>query len=417
MSNVITVWGNTGSSPSGAVYSQPSGGGIYPPNQVPGSGNTGTGTDTGPGGIGVGDGGFSTPSNLDFGIPVITFPNSGDNEDIEESDTVTASAFDDGGTGATHSASRWMILYLGSLDDPALLDSPIYLYDSGVDVDNLTTLPLTVVEFEHNSVYAVRVRYKGNDNTWSRWSVDQTFSTADCAVDATLVLHVDFSTTTGYEDSGSAITQVNNLGTFTTWVAPLASGDEAVSESSEFLSASAEFGAGAGGAYTSGSVTSGAMAATFFMVGQLGTAADDTFLGLTYVVDVPGAVLGSNYWIGVRAGAADTGSVSVSSAVSADPGWESAADVLAANERFLLEVVVQPSGDGDSKVLLNGVELYSAAVDWGLAICPMLEAYAASAAADVIGWIGELRLYDIYLSASQRQDIRYQLAAKWGVSL
>lgn len=415
MSNVITVWGNTGSSPSSAAYSQPSGGGIYPPNQIPGSGNPGTGTGTGPGGIGVGDGGFDTPSNLDFGIPVITFPNSGDNEDIEESDTVTSSAFDDGGSGATHAASRWMILYLGSLDDPALLDSPIYLYDSGVDVGNLTTLPLTVVEFEHNSVYAVRVRYKGNDNTWSRWSADQTFSTIDCQVDADLKFHFDFSTTTGYEATGAEIDTVNNLGTFTAWSAPLDSGEPAEVDSTTFLSESAEFLNG-GGSYLSGTVSSAGTEATFFLVGKVGAASVNAFLGVTAQANPYSFALGATDWIGIKLGAANSGQVSFS-CNTADLGWESATDLLAANEEFILEIAVRPSGDGASYIYLNGVEIHTDTVDWFVGTISFLEGLAMSASTDTIGWIGEVRAYEAYLTPTQREAIRIQLAAKWGVSL
>jgi len=75
----ITVYGNTNGTALSATYSQPSGGGISSGNVSPGNGNGTPGSGNGPGGIGNGDGGFSTPSNNLFGIPVITFPNSGDN--------------------------------------------------------------------------------------------------------------------------------------------------------------------------------------------------------------------------------------------------------------------------------------------------------------------------------------------------
>ncbi|TXH43991.1 MAG: hypothetical protein E6Q97_33350 [Desulfurellales bacterium] len=419
MSNVITVWGNTGSSPSSAAYSQPSGGGIYPPNQIPGSGNPGTGTGTGPGGIGVGDGGFDTPSNLDFGIPVITFPNSGDNEDIEESDTVTSSAFDDGGSGATHAASRWMILYLGSLDDPALLDSPIYLYDSGVDVGNLTTLPLTVVEFEHNSVYAVRVRYKGNDNTWSRWSLDQQFSTIDCQVDPDLVTWLDFSSTTGYEDTGTDVTALNDLSD-SAYVYAYVSGAYAEITNSVFLNQSLLF-APEITYYTEGTTAYYSAAQTVFMVGRVGDVTDvSTFLGQSGDIDIFSYPFGGQNYFGVLTGSGNTGSVVISSTANiVSPGYESPPDTLAAGDKFILEIYMQASGVADSSVWLNGAMLYEGPEGWGVIAGASVGASLSSptTTGTTMGEICEIRTYAANLSLSQREAIRIQLAAKWGVSL
>lgn len=206
----ITVYGNTNGTALSATYSQPSGGGIYPGNVTPGDGEGTPGSGNGPGGIGIGDGGFSTPSDSTITTPSITFPNNGDNTGIQTTDTATSSVFAATG-GRTHIASRWMILYVGDATVDPLVASPIIIYDSGVDTVNLTTLPLNVTEFQHDSSYQIIVRYKANTtNTWSAWSAYQLFYTGSCIV-ADLILHWDFSDAANYTLTSGRISAITDL--------------------------------------------------------------------------------------------------------------------------------------------------------------------------------------------------------------
>ena len=413
----ITVYGDTNGTALSATYSQPSGGGISPGNVSPGNGNGTPGSGNGPGGIGNGDGGFNTPSNNLFGIPVITFPNSGDNTGIEESDTVTSSVFDDGGTGATHTASRWMIMLLGEDGDTPNSNSPIYIYDSGVDTGNLTTLPLTVVELQHDTQYAVRVRYKADDGTWSRWSFDQPFTSYSCPVPSTLQMNVDFSTTAGYNLTGSNISQVKDLGQLADAYAYTA-GTEATIDSdlTTYHNDRALFTA-AGCNYQAGVTTDYSAEQTVFMVVMPKTPDVDSFLGQSGDLDIFGYALGTiNFW-GIKLSPTNTGSVVISSTASGgSPGYETAANTLTADKLSIVEIVMQLSGDGDSLIVVDGVEVYSAPEDWGVTTGASIGAAVNGVNASDIGEIAELRVYNVLLTAGQREAIRVQLAAKWGVT-
>ena len=409
----ITVYGNTNGTALSATYSQPSGGGISPGNVSPGNGNGTPGSGNGPGGIGNGDGGFSTPSNNLFGIPVITFPNSGDNTGIEESDTVTSSVFDDGGTGATHTASRWMIMLLGEDGDTPNSNSPIYIYDSGVDTGNLTTLPLTVVELQHDTQYAVRVRYKANDGTWSRWSFDQSFTSYSCPVPADLSLHIDFSDTTGYEETAGAITDINNLGSGAAPLVWAQSGTAAELADIGLLSDVATF--VGGDAYNSGPVLGAITTGTIFFVAELEASVSvDSFLGISNTTNPFAFAPGGNEWIGVFAGPGNTGYGSISYSGSGD-FLEGAANDIPAGA-FILEITMQPSGDGDSYMYINGTQVASGTLDLAYSTGANISAVNDSTSGQAVGSIAEMRIYTALLTAGQREAIRTQLAAKWGVT-
>lgn len=408
----ITVYGNTNGTALSATYSQPSGGGISPGNVSPGNGNGTPGSGNGPGGIGNGDGGFSTPSNSLFGIPVITFPSSGDNTGIEESDTATSSVFDDGGTGETHVASRWMIMLLGEAGDIPNSNSPIYIYDSGVDTSNLTTLPFNVVELQHDTQYAIRVRYKASDGTWTRWSFDQPFTSYSCPVPADLSLYVDFSDTTGYEETAGAITDINNLGS---GIAPLVwtqSGTAAELADIGLLADVATF--IGGDAYNSGSVL-GAITATIFFVAELESAiAVDSFLGISNTTDPFAPAPGTDDWIGVFAGPGNTGYGSISYSTTGDVLQGSANDIPAG--AFIMEITIQPSGDGDSYMYINGTQVATGNLDLAYTTGANISAVNDSSSGQAVGSIAEMRIYTSLLTADQREAIRTQLAAKWGVT-
>lgn len=414
----ITVYGNTNGTALSATYSQPSGGGISPGNVSPGNGNGTPGTGNGPGGIGNGDGGFSTPSNNLFGIPVITFPSSGDNTGIEESDTATSSVFDDGGTGETHVASRWMIMLLGEDGDTPNSNSPIYIYDSGVDTSNLTTLPFNVVELQHDTQYAIRVRYKGSDGTWSRWSFDQAFTSYSCPVPADLQMYIDASTTTGYNLSGTNVTQLNDLGQ-TGYAYPYLAGTYAgIDDDTSVYNFDRLLFQDAGVSYQAGSTLYTGASFTVFMVVMPKSPDVGAFVGQAN--DTSGIFtdpLGTTYWFGIRCGPGNTGSVSISSAADiAYPGYETAANTLEANKLSIVEFSCQPAGDGDSIITVNGVDVYTAPENWQVTVGAAIAAVVDGANSSDIGEIAEIRVYDVWLTASQREAVRTQLAAKWGVT-
>lgn len=209
----VTVYGNSGSISVTSNSTQPAGGGLYPSGQTPGNGNQtgGSGTGNGPGGIGTGDGGFDTPSDSSITTPSITFPNPGSYTNIDESDTVTSSAFAATG-GRTHVASRWMIINAGELgaDGAPNSNSPAIIFDSGANATALTALALLGKDLQHYTYYYVRVRYKASDNRWSNWSLDQLFLTGPC-VTAECLLWWDFSDPLFYTLVGSNISEVVDL--------------------------------------------------------------------------------------------------------------------------------------------------------------------------------------------------------------
>lgn len=409
----ITVYGNTNGTALSATYSQPSGGGINPGNVTPGNGNGTPGTDNGPGGIGNGDGGFSTPSNSLYGRPVIEFPNSGDNTGIEESDTAISSTFDDGGTGDTHVASRWMIMLLGEDGDTANSNSPIYIYDSGVDGGNLTSLPFNVVELQHDTQYAIRVRYKGSDGTWSRWSFDQSFTSYSCPVPADLSLHVDFSDTTSYEETAGAITAINNIGSGTAPVQWTQSGTAAELADIGLLNDVATF--IGGDAYNSGSVLGAITTATIFFVAELEASPPvDSFLGISNTTNPFAPPPGTDDWIGVFVGPANSGYGSISYSTTGNVLQGSANDIPSGP--FIMEITIQPSGDGDSYMYINGVQVATGNLDLAYNTGANISAVNDSTSGQAVGSIAEVRIYTTLLTASQREEIRIQLAAKWGVT-
>lgn len=173
MSGEITVYGEGDEVGTITVRTtQPRGGIILPPGVSPGPSRP------------PDDGGPTTPSDPTITKPSITFPSASDNTDIDSDDTATSSAFAATG-GRAHVASRWWIYYVGQTTDEDGPPQQVLLYDSGPDTVNLTSLPFTDIDFEHESQYKICVRHKaGTSLTWSEVSELQPFFTDDCVPDA-----------------------------------------------------------------------------------------------------------------------------------------------------------------------------------------------------------------------------------------
>jgi len=321
--------------------------------------------------------------------------------------------FDDGGTGETHVASRWMIMLLGEDGDTPNSNSPIYIYDSGVDTSNLTTLPFNVVELQHDTQYAIRVRYKGSDGTWSRWSFDQAFTSYSCPVPADLSLHIDFSDTTSYEETAGAITDINNIGSGAAPLVWTQSGTAAELADIGLLSDVATF--VGGNAYNSGTVLGAITTATIFFVAELEASVSvDSFLGISNTTDPFAPPPGTDDWIGVFAGPGNTGYGSISYSTTSNVLQGSANDIPAG--AFIMEITIQPSGSGDSFMYINGTQVATGNLDLAYNTGANISAVNDSSSGQAVGSIAEMRIYTSLLTADQREAVRTQLAAKWGVT-
>ena len=98
--------------------------------------------------------------------PRIIFPVN--NEELFEFDLIEGNSFSDAGGTGTHRASRWQVSTSEDFSNVA--------YDTAMDVNNLTTIPVSEFNMDMLSTYYVRVRYVTLIEE-SRWSEPAQFST------------------------------------------------------------------------------------------------------------------------------------------------------------------------------------------------------------------------------------------------
>jgi len=415
MSDVITVWGGTEANPLSAVYSQPSGAPIYPPNVTPGNGNTAGGTGLGPGGFGVGDGGFSTSSDTTITKPTITFPNSGDNQDISDADTSTSSVFA-ATSGRTHVASRWIIYYVGTSSDVENdTAQPTIVFDSGATTVNLTSLPFTNIDFQHSSFYKIMVRYKASTTlTWSAWSEQQQFSTNACTPtayvnwDASVASSITFGTgvnVDAWADRGSA---GKNLTVYTAWTA----------NKPDWMTNRFALGAvnitGKEGFTLSSALTPVSGKLTVFMVMYWNHpgSGSDSLLALTSSDNI--GVTGG-WYMGVEgiASNGDEGDINCGN-VPGTPQCYSGVDSVP-NGKHIIEMLIDSSAT--TKVILDGVQKNATTSS---AYTGMTASYLGGQAGNYIAndhQLAECLVYNVALTEGQRSEERLRLATKWGVTL
>jgi len=407
--SVITVYGNSGGSPISANYTQPSGGSVFPPGVTPGDGNgdDGTGTGGGPGGIGGGDGGITTPSDTTITTPSITFPNAADNTNITEFDTATSSVFAATG-GRTHAASRWIIGYWGETVDPSSpTSSQVIVYDSGVDVTNLTSLPLDVIEMAHAMAFQIAVRYKADGtDTWSAWSAYQDFYTETCPPDISgLVLWYDASDINSFTESGGLITQWADKSNSENHAVQADPALQFARKTDKFALGAVEYDAAKGMAFTELSVTT----STIVMVIDWTAALTKTGIGISKT--------GSSSSDNIMVRSTTPGPVNgIAIATNDSTSYTSTNNVFTIIEsgQYIVEFVL--STPAASTIWINGVDKTAITNGSGW----LLEVAKLGLDSTYVGngnQLAELLIYDNVVSSSQRAALRESLANKWGITL
>ncbi|MBU0478728.1 hypothetical protein KKC91_09200 [bacterium] len=84
--------------------------------------------------------------------------------------TLQASSFLDQNIGNTHQASQWQIR-----TETGTYSSP--LWNSGIDTTNKTAITVPSGNLDYNNIYYWHVRYQDNNDSWSEWSNETSFTT------------------------------------------------------------------------------------------------------------------------------------------------------------------------------------------------------------------------------------------------
>jgi len=85
--------------------------------------------------------------------------------------TLQSGPFSDPDPGDTHAASHWQVITsTGNFGSP--------FFNSTTDI-NLTSITLDVPTLHYDTTYFWRVRHQDNDELWSDWSLDTSFTTCD----------------------------------------------------------------------------------------------------------------------------------------------------------------------------------------------------------------------------------------------
>ncbi len=84
--------------------------------------------------------------------------------------TLQSSAFSDPDAGDTHKASQWQITATAG-------DYSSYVFNSGTDTSNLTTISVLSGGLANSTTYYWHVRHQDNHGAWSSWSTESRFTT------------------------------------------------------------------------------------------------------------------------------------------------------------------------------------------------------------------------------------------------
>ena len=106
--------------------------------------------------------------------PVNISPASGET-DIGLTHEFVGSAFSDADVGNTHYASQWQIS-----TTTGVYTSPVF--DSGVDISNLTTNIIPAGYLLDGTIYYWHVRYQDSTGDWSAYSTETSFTTISSGV-------------------------------------------------------------------------------------------------------------------------------------------------------------------------------------------------------------------------------------------
>jgi hypothetical protein len=399
--SVITVWGRSGQSVIGIDSTDPSRGVRRPPWLR----DDGVDDDD--------DGGYEDGIDNTINQPVITFPNASDNENIEAADTATSSAFV--ATDArTHIASRWQIVLIGptGMDNPLNPPSTI-MYDSGAQAANLVSLPFAGLEFQHETVYGIRVRYKASGTlTWSAWSELQEFTTVNCQ-DEGLILWVDASdAATLTPPTGVLVTQWADKSPEENHLigSTAAAGTYASISTTQFAAGAMDMSGGLGFLLTNLlDLTAIGGKMSVFMV-MYWPSPGAIYRGLGFMKNLDGF---NQSQISIYSSAGNTGSQVFSDAVDS---LTSGVNTIP-TDKYVYEALIDSAVA--SELRLNGVLKDSGADNFGGANWDRLGVQNGS-----FGWTGpiggqiaEIKIYGFKLSAAQAAEVREALAAKWGITL
>lgn len=418
MSNVITVFGDSGTMGTVTVNSSvPSGGTINPDNVAIGTGNTTPGTGTGPGGIGTGDGGFETASDTTITTPTITYPSNTDNTNVSDASTATSSAFA-ATESRTHKASRWMIVYLGAGTDEKVQtnQSPVVFFDSGVTTSNLTSQAFTGLKFEPSATYAIRVRHKASDDKWSPWSLDQVFYTKSCLdTKAGLTHHWDFSDTANITLVGGKYSQINDkVGTM--HLSETNDLYRPAQDTTYFTQGAAKFIGDNGFNILNGPLKFDAdgvnpCKSTVVMVARVTTGNQYTFLGFSSSNDIGSSTAKT---VGVFSSTVGTQQNRLTCTATSTDIIQSAAGSVPDDTKSVIEFVI--NSDGNHKFYVNGTEVASALGSAENFLTMSFSWFNRQSGPYKGGnhQIAEVLWFDSAISDEQRTALRAELKSKWG---
>lgn len=357
---------------------------------------------------GGGDGGFLTPADNSISTPSITFPSASDHENIVTGNTASSSAFSATG-GRTHQASRWMIFYVGTVEEDRSDLEPILLFDSEVDTVNKTSLPFTDMDFQHGGVYRICVRYQASDDAWSLWSELQEFTTSDLCIPDGLILWYDASATGTITLAGSNVVSILDKSGNNNTATAISVPRRPVYDTVQWSEGSLRF-AGDLGLSLAAPLTDTAGELSMFMVVKWTDDPGHTligFLGGDNINAVPADFLAA-YSSVVQPGGniqafAVPGNISLDTAGVPDTG------------KNILEFILDTAGN-TSKIRINGVTVVSGSKNWtGLSltqICGQVSTYFGNN-----NCLAEAMAFDTALADNQAEVVREYLADKWGITV
>jgi chitodextrinase len=114
---------------------------------------------------------FTTSANQPPSQPANTTP-SDEATDISLTPLLQSSAFSDPNAGDTYAASQWQVTTIsGDYSSPVL--------DSERGTDNFPSITVPSETLSYSTIYYWRVRHQDNNNAWSDWSAETSFTTGE----------------------------------------------------------------------------------------------------------------------------------------------------------------------------------------------------------------------------------------------
>jgi len=350
------------------------------------------------------------------GTPTITFPNSGDNSDInpeEDGDIATSSAFTST-NGQTHLRSRWVIEYRGEVGEPD--ESPYVHYDSGPTATHLTSLPLELAQLARDRRYAIKVRYQGSNNVCGPWSPYQEFTTHDCTpILPDLILWVDASDadtlTTSFLDGKDRVTHWDDKSPEENHLigATAAAGQYSDVLVDRFPAGAMNMTNGLGFMLTNPlEPVDGKM--TAFMVCWWPDTGVGNYRGIGFYNGIDSF---DDAHLGAYASVANTGTALLSGPAF---GVAGAASSLPVDAPYVLEFLIDD--DATNRALQNGVQVGSNTDNISVTFDRMgVQNGSFGWTGAIGGQIAEVMVFGAALDSTQREYIRNLLADKWGITL